>query len=127
MTLESVFLSTYYSNGHIFASVCSLSQSPFMLFPNIHSFDHKRFKAVYTGNSVNLTDEMIYLQFSHFAHSLNPEIPFYIVKKYFLHSKQPVIEQRRMISNGEDQGLKALSLMESYLMTATWLWEVMVE
>lgn len=32
-----------------------------------------------------------------------------------------------MISNGEYQGRKASSLMESYPMAAAWLWEVMVE
>ena len=52
-----------------------------MLSPNIHTLVHKGFEAVYIGNIANLTEEIMYLKLSDFAHSLNPEIPSYTMKK----------------------------------------------
>lgn len=68
MTPEPVVLSTY-TGAHLFASAYPFSQSHFMLSPNIHTLVHKIFKAVHIGNLANVTDGMIYLQRSHFAHS----------------------------------------------------------
>lgn len=53
-----------------------------MIGPSIHTLLHTGFEAVYIGNVANLTDEIIYLQLSHFAHSLNSEIPSYTIKKH---------------------------------------------
>lgn len=92
MTPEPVFLSTY-ASAHLFAFAYPFSQSYFMLSPNIHTLVHKTFEAVYIRNLANVTGGMIYLQHSHFAHSVSPEIPSYTIKKYFLHSKQPMIAQ----------------------------------
>lgn len=88
----------------------------------MHTLVHKGFEAVCTGNLANLTDEVICRQLSHFAQSLNPEIPSYTIRKYFLCSKQPITAQGSMISNGHQAGSQASALMESYPMAATWLW-----